>query len=150
MVFEREQVLKDVISEVLETMFFAMVEFEDAEAGNHCFDYQSEINLSNHDERIVISLRVSEEFAAMISANFLGIEEVRISCEDMKDSLKELVNMVGGGYHAQMNDSGWQLGIPTASEIGSKITHATPEAVGINFAFFGEPAGSAFLRYSPA
>ena len=34
MVLEWEPVLKDVISEVLETMFFAMVDFEDCEHGD--------------------------------------------------------------------------------------------------------------------
>ncbi len=70
---EWEQVLGDVISEVLETMFFAMVEFEECGPGRP-FDYESQIRLINHKGRIVISLRVSEEFVRMITANFLRID----------------------------------------------------------------------------
>ena len=82
------------------------------------FDYESEIHLLNHEGRIAISLRVSEEFARMITANFLGIEENQVNDDDLEDSLKELANMVGGGYHAHINDAGWQLGIPRVWKIG--------------------------------
>ena len=97
--FRAEQVLRDVISEVLEAMFFAMVDFEECGPGRP-FDYESEIHLLNHNGRIAISLRVSEGFARMLTANFLGIEEYQVNDDDLEDSLKELANMVGGGYHA--------------------------------------------------
>ena len=120
MVLEWEQVLKDVISEVLETMFFSMVEFQECGPADRSFDYESEIELLNHDGRMVISLRVSEEFARMITASFLGIEENQVKDDDLVDSLKELANMVGGGYHAQIDDVGRQLGIPRVWKIGAR------------------------------
>jgi hypothetical protein len=147
MAFEQEQMLKDVISEVLETMFFAMVDFGEYGPGDGSFDYESEISLLNHTERIAISLQVSEEFARMITANFLGIEEDQVNDDDLCDSLKELANMVGGGYHARINNTGWHLGIPRSWKIGPESMDTTHAEEGLVFAMFGEPAGSAVVNY---
>ena len=118
---------------------------------NRCrsFDYESEIQLLNHKGRIAISLQVSEEFARMITADFLGIEEHQVKDEDLEDSMKELANMVGGGYHARINDADWQLGIPRVWKIGVDEVDTTQATAGLGFAFFGEPAGSAVLNYLP-
>ena len=98
MVLEWEPVLKDVISEILETMFFAMVEFQDCGRGDRCFDYESEIELQNHEGRIAISLQLSEEFARMITAGFLGIEENQVKDEDL------LRQHEGTGKHESVAD----------------------------------------------
>jgi hypothetical protein len=145
MASEWEQVLKDVISEVLETMFYSMVEFEQFEPPDHPFDYKSEIDLLNHEGRVVISLQVSEGFARMITADFLGIGENQVKEDDIEDSMKELANMVGGGYHARINDPNWQLGIPMAWKIepGAPDTHK--DAPGLGFGFLGQAAGLAQL-----
>jgi hypothetical protein len=149
MALELEQVLKEVISEVLESMFFAMVEFEGCGPGDGPFDYASEINLTNHKGRIAICLRVSEEFARMITANFLGIEESQVHDDDLKDSLKELANMVGGGLHVRSNYADRRLGIPTVRKIESDGMDRAQAASGLGFAFFGEPAGSVVLDHLP-
>jgi hypothetical protein len=143
-------VLKDVISEVLETMFFAVVEFEQYESGNHPFDYESEIRLHNHDGEIVISLKVSEEFARMITADFLGIEQDQIKDDDIEDCMKELANMVGGGYHAKINDVHWRLGIPKAWRIGQDVRDTVEATAGLEFGFFGQSAGSIHFVRLPA
>ena len=78
MVLEWEQVLKDVISEVFETMFFAIVEFEKCGPADRSFDYESEIDLQNREGCIAICLQVSKEFARMITAGFLGVEEGQV------------------------------------------------------------------------
>ncbi len=148
MALEQEQVLRDVISEVLEAMFFAMVDFEECGQGRP-FDYESEIHLLNHNGRIAISLRVSEGFARMLTANFLGIEEYQVNDDDLEDSLKELANMVGGGYHARINHPDWQLGIPRVWKIGVKGVDSTQASAGVGYAFFGESAGSAVVNYLP-
>jgi len=150
MVFEREQLLKHVISDVLETMFFSMVEFGECGQGDQCFDYGSEIHLLTHSGRTAISLRVSEEFARMITANFLGVEENQVNDDDMEDSLKELANMVAGGYHARVKEAGWRLGIPRVWKIGPESMDAAQRAAELGFAFLGEPAGSAVVDYLPA
>jgi CheY-specific phosphatase CheX len=142
-------VLKDVISEVLETMFFATVEFGECGAEDRCSDYESEIDLLNHKGRICISLRVGEEFAKMITANFLGVQEHQVADDDVKDSLKELANMVGGGCQARLTDGAWELGIPRVCRIGPEGTEATRRPRALGFAFFGEPAGSIVVNCLP-
>ena len=146
---EWEPVLKDVISEVLETMFFAMVDFEDMESADQLFDYESEIDLVNHNGRMAIHLQVSEAFAKMITANLLGIEEDEVNDDFLEDSLRELANMVGGGYHAHMNSTEWQLGIPKACRIAPETKEAVSSGDVLRFGFFGEPAGNASLQYLP-
>jgi hypothetical protein len=150
MVLKWEPVLKDVIFEVVETMFFSVVEFQDCGQGDRSFDYESEIELQNHDERMVISLQLSEEFARMITAGFLGIEEYQVKDEDLLDTIKELTNMVGGGYHARIDNVGRQLGIPRVRKIVvPNGTNAAQATVRLDFNFFEEPAGSAALSYLP-
>ena len=126
-----------------------MVEFEECGA-EQPFDYESEIHLLSDNQRIAISLRVSGEFARMITANFIGIEEYQVSEDDLeKHSLKELANMVGGGYHAHINDPAWQLGLPRVWKIEDEGVNTTPVPDGLGFAFFGESAGSAVVNYLP-
>ena len=150
MLLEWEQVLKHVISDVLETMFFSMVDFGECGPEDQCFDYGSEIHLLSHAGCTAISLRVSEEFARMITANFLGVEENQVNDDDMKDSLKELANMIGGGYHARVKGAGWRLGIPEVWKIGPESMDSTQRDAELDFAFLGEPAGSATVNYLPA
>jgi CheY-specific phosphatase CheX len=142
-------VLKEVISEVLETMFFAMVDFSRSGEGDRSFDYESEINLLNYNGRTSISLCVSEAFASLITANFLGVEENQLTDSDLKDSLKELANMVGGGFHARVNGVGWQLGIPRVWRLESEGTDEVQAADRLVFDYFGEPAGFALIHYLP-
>ncbi|MGD0397536.1 MAG: chemotaxis protein CheX [Syntrophobacteraceae bacterium] len=149
MVLELEPVLKDVISEILETMFFAMVEFKDCGREDRCFDYESEIELQNHEGRIAISLQLSEEFTRMITAGFLGVEENQVKDEDLLDSMKELVNMIGGGYSARINDAAWKLGIPRFRKIGPDPTRRAQAAVRLVLSYLEEPVGSAVLSYLP-
>jgi len=139
-----------VISEVLETMFYAMVDFEQFEPWDHPFDYKSEIHLSNHEGRIVVSLQISEEFARMITADFLGIRQDQVKEDDIEDCMKELANMVGGGYHARINDTTWQLGIPRAWKIEPGAPDTDKDAAGLGFGFMGQSAGLARLIRSHA
>jgi len=149
MVLEWKPVLKDVISEILETMFFTIVEFQDCGLGDRCFDYESEIELHNHEGRIAISMQLSEEFARMITAGFLGTAEDKVNDEDLRDSMKELINMVGGGYHARIDDAAWKLGLPRVRKIGPNRMHRDQAAFRLDFSFFEQAAGSAALSYLP-
>jgi len=145
-----EPVLKDVISEVLETMFFAMVDFEDGDSGGESFDYESRICLFNHTGRMEISLNVSGGFARMITANFLGINEDQVGEEDIQDSLKEFTNMVGGGYHVRTSNTDYELGIPKAWKVTDRENATVRnEEAGMHFGCFGEPVGLALLQYLP-
>lgn len=144
-----ESVLKAVISEVLETMFFTVVEYEAEESANHPFDYESEIQLFNHRGRYAILLKLSNGFARTMTADFLGIQEEQVTDEDVEDSLKEFANMVGGNYHAHLNDIELRMGIP---EVRKSIRNEVLKgfsAAEVRFAFLGEPAGSARVTYLP-
>ncbi len=149
MTIQWEPVLKDVISEVLETMFFAMVDFEETKSGDQPFEFESEIDLVNHNGRMAIHLKVSEAFAKTITANLLGIEEEQVNDDFLEDSLRELANMVGGGYHAHVNSTEWKLGIPKASRIAPDKKEADSTTDVLRFEFFGEPAGTASLKFMP-
>ncbi len=145
MASEWEPVLKDVISEVLETMFFATVEFEQCGRMDHPFEYGSEIDLFNREGRIVISLQLSEEFAGTITADFLGVQPGQIKEDDIEDCMKELANMAGGGYHARINDADWQLGIPRVWKTGPGGRNPARGVAGLDFSYLGQSAGSVFL-----
>ncbi len=147
MITQWEPILKDVISDVLETMFFAMVDFDEG-GEQKSFDYRSEICIVNHQGRIAISLCVSGEFARMITANLLGIDEEQVGEDDLCDTLRELTNMVGGSYHARMKNHEWSLGIPRAWRIG-KMAEAEPKTTGLRFSSYGEPIGAAILEFLP-
>jgi CheY-specific phosphatase CheX len=147
MASEWEPVLKDVISEVLETMFFTTVEFEQCGQMDHPFEYISEIDLFSHEGRTVISMLISEEFAATITADFLGIRLDQVKEDDVEDCIKELANMTGGGYHARINDADWQLGIPRAWKIAPGDRDPAKAAAGLGFSCLGQSAGSVFLLH---
>ncbi|MCE5336428.1 MAG: chemotaxis protein CheX [Desulfobacteraceae bacterium] len=144
-----EPVLKDVISEVLETMFFCMVDFEEGDCEKEDFEYGSEICLLNHKGRLAISLQVKRDFAKALTANLLGIDEEDVDEDDLQDALRELANMVGGGYHARMDNSDLRLGIPRAWKIETSETNGTETTTGLRFGCYGEPAGTAVLNYVP-
>jgi len=147
MIMQWEPILKEVISEVLETMFFALVEF-DVDSENRPFSYESEIYIFNHVGKIAISFQVSGEFARMITANLLGINEAQVKEEDLQDTLRELANMVGGNYQARMKDHNWRLGIPSARKLDEECgTH--PGTTELIFGCFGEPMGAAAVKFMP-
>ena len=147
-----EEVLKDVISEVFETMFFTDVDFEECEGGGGTFEYGSETRLVNQKGCTVLKMRIGERFARMITANFLGIDEAQadeIDEDELVDSLRELSNMVAGGCHAHANHPEGKLGIPRAWRIGTEKEDSTRSVSGLGFTFSGQPAGSAALEYLP-
>jgi 23S rRNA C2498 (ribose-2'-O)-methylase RlmM len=85
----------------------------------------------------------------MITAGFLGVEENQVKDEDLLDSMKELVNMIGGGYSARINDAAWKLGIPRFRKIGPDPTRRAQAAVRLVLSYLEEPVGSAVLSYLP-
>jgi hypothetical protein len=133
-------------------MFFTDVDFEKCYTGSSAFEYVSETRLVNPGGCIVLTMRIGEKFAKMITANFLGLDETKaneVKEDELIDSLMEFSNMVAGGCHAHVNDSDWKLGIPRAWRIGPRAADLTTGPSGIGFTFLGEPAGSAFLDYLP-
>lgn len=104
--------MKDAISDVLETMFFVMVDFEGDPMSDPFYYCESHIALyGEKSTQMSIHVRIVESFAKVITANFLGKAEDDIVSEDIEDTVKELTNMIGGNYIAR-TDRRWRLGIP--------------------------------------
>jgi CheY-specific phosphatase CheX len=139
MVSQDRSAMKDAISEVLETMFFVYVDFGGDLSSKQFGDCESLVSLFNDAERVDISLRTSEEFARMISANLLGVEEGEVSQDDLEDTMKEFANMVGGNFKARIDSQNhWELGIPRF------MTLTGLECVcrsGLVFSCYGKPMG---------
>ncbi len=146
MSLEWQPVLKDVISEVLETMFFSIVDFTEGECGTADFDYATQISLINHESRLEILVQFKNDFARTITANLLGIDEEEVSEDDLQDSLRELANMVGGGYHARILSKHWQLGIPLAWKTEPIEGKSGNSITGLILECFGEALGSAVVK----
>lgn len=131
--------MKDAISEVLETMFFVFVDFDEGLAVRQLGECESLVSLVNGEGTVDISLTASREFARMISANMLGVEEQEITSEDLEDTMKEFANMVGGNYKARVDiNNQWELGIPRFREHGNA---AGSSGSGLVFSCYGRPMG---------
>ena len=143
------EVVKDTISEVLETMFFTMVDFDEngGQTGGP-YDFESRIVLSKEDEQATISFRIAGPFGRMLTAGFLGLKEEQISADDMEDTLKELANMVGGGYLARVGQEKWKLGIPRAARAGAEAQDRTMADGELAFSCFGDPVGTVCMHFS--
>lgn len=139
MVSQDRSAMKDAISEVLETMFYVSVDFgEDLLRGEAC-DCESLIALYNEVQNVEISFKTREEFARMLSANLLGVDENEVSSDDLEDTMKEFTNMVTGSYKSRIDmDNEWELGIPRI-----KMTPRRKDSsiAGLVFSCYGKPMG---------
>jgi hypothetical protein len=135
--------MKDAISEVLETMFFVMVEFEGDASQEPSYSYQSRIRLLDEAKSpIDIVLRVTEGFARTITANLLGKNEPEVETVDIEDTLKETTNMVSGNYIGRISNSKWRIGIPGLEEPAKDSSTNDIETL---FFLFGELVGEVIV-----
>ncbi|GLI33545.1 chemotaxis protein CheX [Desulforhabdus amnigena] len=134
--------MKDAISEVLETMFFVMVDFPPAEKKTNQSYCESRIYLRQNRKRLEIGLQLGEGFAKMLTANLLGKHELEVNADELQDAMKELANMVGGSYLARLADGNWQLGIP---QFVSMLKEERTFPAQISLSFFGEYVGEVHL-----
>lgn len=137
-----QQKMKDVISELLETMFFISVDFGSQHAGTvYCLE--SQICLARDMRCVGIHLRLTESFARAAAANFLGIDEEGVEWHDIEDVAKEMTNMIGGSYMLQMEGDRWSLGIPSAI----RLTDGADDQVadGLPILYLDEAVGLIFL-----
>ncbi|MEN6483487.1 MAG: chemotaxis protein CheX [Syntrophobacteraceae bacterium] len=140
---EWRSAMRAAISEVLETMFFSLAEFDDCSEPASAYDYGASISLFKEERRMEIQFKLKAAFARMITANLLGIDEEAVTTEDLEDTLKELANMVGGNYQARLADTSWRLGIPSLVQADEPCGGGASELV---FSCFGEPAGALEFR----
>jgi len=114
--------MKSAISEVLETMFFIVVDFGGAAgpSSTPC-SYQSRIDLVSQQQGARITMRFTAPFALALSSNFLSKDEGKVPEEELKDVLKELTNMIGGVFkgHIDKGSTVWFLGIPVCEALSS-------------------------------
>jgi CheY-specific phosphatase CheX len=110
--------MKASISEVMETMFFLPLEFEDT--GDI-----KEIVRSADDRTLACELRFYGPFsgfslflipgkvAQRLTANFLGEDTDRVTEEHLTGTVKEILNMITGkAFSLYDNRSAFKLGIP--------------------------------------
>ena len=136
--------LKSAISEVLETMFFTSVEFDQLDESHQSDYYRStKISLFSEGKNLNITFCLMESFAKMISANFIGIDEEDVAEEEVEDVMRELTNMIGGNYMGRMALDSWQLGIPS---LGSFEDAPGGQVYSLSFSFMGDHVGLVVLQ----
>ena len=121
------ETMKDSISNVLETMFFQPVQISD---GNYTLEEWFSQDRSLIGVTLDFSgpsagsfyLLIPVKTANEITANFLGLVEEEINEEQKRDTIKEALNMIGGGLLSFIDKEGaYRLGIPELIE-GNNFT----------------------------
>jgi len=108
------ELTKEAISKTLETMFFAIVEFDGTDedsAYDKVDKITSYIKLSSDNSAIFIVISIVELSAFQMAADFTGTIVDKIKREDVEDCLRELANMVGG-YCVNSVGGRYALGLP--------------------------------------
>jgi len=114
--------MRQAISNVLETMFFQPVQITDKNSTLQEWfsDKQSllgaALKFTGPSEGSFFFI-IPPKLAGKITANFLGLEEEEINEEQIEDTLKEALNMIGGHMLSLFDKEGdISLGIPELME----------------------------------
>ncbi|MCL2063188.1 MAG: chemotaxis protein CheX [Candidatus Cloacimonetes bacterium] len=100
------QNLKDLTSNILETMFYLTEETEPIQKEQN-FKYAVCIK----DEKLDMILMFSGRTAVTMTENFLGTDD--ITDADIVDTLKEAINIITGNFiRISMNDQNAKINIP--------------------------------------
>ncbi|MGD9506396.1 MAG: chemotaxis protein CheX [Syntrophobacteraceae bacterium] len=142
------QAMKTAISEVLETMFFAMVDFEGEGApdGGCPWYCEASIEAAFDAGKVAFFFRLSEDFARMATAGFLGSREEQVNAEEIEDAMKELANMVGGNFLSRVEEKNVRLGIPAFRMAPAHEGVTGADAEMLNLYCLGDRVGAAFLE----
>ncbi len=124
------------ISEVLETMFFMALEFEDYESLDSCgILHEKNVEVC----RLVFSgifsghfsIFIPEQLLISMAVDFMGEEKENITREHSDGIIKEVINMVAGNmFAAYDNQIEFKLGIPEMIDTDTflaEITKAPPK-----------------------
>jgi hypothetical protein len=133
-----QAMMMKAISEVLETMFFLSIDFEDRNLSGPVGLCEARIPVCVDGAELGIALRVADDFARQAAANFLGVDEEKVGDAEVMDVLREMANMVGGTFIQYVGDGDSRLGIPMFSRYQGE-TGANGE--GLQFSFMGDFAG---------
>ncbi|MBN2331539.1 MAG: hypothetical protein JXO49_10525 [Deltaproteobacteria bacterium] len=117
------QNLTNVISNVLENMFFTFVRpvscAECAQSLVGVFFHKVQVSLADRDHRLDVAIFFASDLAEQMTASFLGEERGQVSLSQISDVLKEAVNMIGGGLINICDPEGIMvLGIPETFGVG--------------------------------
>ncbi len=140
-------VMKDAISEVLETMFYTMVDFDGRGEVAYPYCCDSRIVFKNDVEQTTLYFRVIGDFARVITANFLGAGEDEVQQEELEDALKEVANMVAGNFIARFPQCKWSLGIPAFRMIDEDEMRKGGEGFELPLFYLAEPVGLVVVEY---
>jgi len=110
--------MKNSISDVLETMFFLPLDFSDTVAAHELWNKGKDQILAaklNFDGPLIADciLCIPEKLARSITADFMGREEEGISDDQVKGTVKEIINMIAGSTFSTYDpEATFNLGIP--------------------------------------
>jgi len=100
--------LKEVLSDVMEKMFYMVPDDLEGESPSRDGEYLAEISIEGK-RRITLQFLLPESLAKQMASNFLPGREP--SEEMVQDVLREMANMVGGNLISGMGGD-WRLGLP--------------------------------------
>lgn len=122
------EILKNVTSEVFETMFYLFIEPQDDEdIYNLRSQWQgpgvlAQVTLQG-PQTFTLGLALPVELCRLMAKNFLGLHEDEVSQESLVDVLKESSNMIAGLLVSHLNNSSaYQLQIPQGQLINLDAT----------------------------
>lgn len=107
-----KELLKDIVSEVLEHMFFMVPEGLEGTGPEARGDFLAQIVISG-PRSIRLMFLVSQAMAEQMAQNLLPGEEPTLQL--VKDVFKEFANMVGGNFIKYLGTE-WRLGLPEVHE----------------------------------
>jgi len=102
-------VMKDSISEVLETMFFLPLEYSDAPDPEGLWGLEkdrivaSRLNFSGPFSGYFVFL-IPRDLALSITAGFVGRHEEHVSQDQIAGNVKEIINMIAGSTFGNYDD----------------------------------------------
>ncbi len=115
------QNLTNVISEVLETMFFVFLEPQSGDLSESVDFVGAKVIIKGPDSDCAIEFLAQIGLLQQVAADFLGLDQENASLEQCQDVLKEIGNMVAGNLVNICDpEAVFKLGIPTFS--GSSLT----------------------------
>lgn len=108
--------MKNSISNVLEKMFYLPLELHEHQGTENTAEMYdmlcSRLEFSGHLSGYFL-FYVPESFASIITADFLGKDKKDISTDDVRETLREVINMIAGNTFALYDDKAvFNLGIP--------------------------------------
>ena len=116
-----ENLLRDTFSEVIEKLAFMFVEEAEEEKSIETNSKFLKARMTFAGAMAgALTLVVSEKMCSEITANILGLDsERRIGKTQMRDSLKEVLNVACGNFLTALGDekSVFELSLPMVSEI---------------------------------